>query len=71
MHPENSLIALLLPGAVFCCLGMIEWWQTGAKPQLRLLGWQFPTPLVYVVILCCGWLVLGLWVFQRFQGKKS
>lgn len=67
MHPERSLIALLLPGAVFCALAAIEQYRTGFRPSLRLLGWQFPTLLVYALILLMGWFVLGLLATQMIR----
>lgn len=72
MHPEYSLIALLLPGSVFCCLMFLEWCRTGDAPLIRLFGWTFPVWLVYVVVFLTGWFWLGMLAVQSIRrGLKS
>lgn len=70
MHPEHALIALLLPGMVLCGLMLLEWRKTGRKPHIRLFGWMFPIPLVYLVVLVGGPMWLVMLLIQSIQRKS-
>lgn len=65
-----SLIALLLPGAVFCCLMAMEWWETGAGPTFIVYRRRLPVPLVYTVVFLAGWLFVILWLHQRITERS-
>lgn len=70
MHPEHSLIALLLPGAVFCCLMFMD--RAGRKPVVRVFDRTVPVWLTYVVVFLIGWLLLGALLAQSIRrGMKS
>jgi hypothetical protein len=57
---SGTLVALLFPGTVFCCLMAMEWWQTGKTPIFQIYGKQIPIPLVYLIVFLAGLLFLIL-----------
>lgn len=64
---DGLFVALILPGAVFCCLMAMEWWETGAKPTFIVFGWRMPIWLIYFVVLGAGWMFAALWISQKIR----
>lgn len=50
MHPENSLFALLLPGAVFCALMFMGRKKHKHRPRIVIRGFDVPVWLIYVTV---------------------